>query len=127
VNDQKLWICIDKTIDSVRLYVINIIIGILQPQDFGKTYLILTEYLDKVNNSTIFQLFDKSIHILWPNVIHEDVLLFVLDAALYMKKVGRYIQALYPKAMHVVYMYTCLAYTLHNVCEEVQNFQKLIV
>jgi len=33
-----------------------------------------------------------------------------------MKKVGRCIQTLYPKALHV----TCLAHALHSVCEEVR-------
>jgi len=122
VNDQKIWVCIDETIDSVRRNVANIIIGILKPQDVGKTYLIHTKYLDSYH-STIFQLFDKSMRILWPNnVNHEDVLLFVSNAALYMKKAGRCIQTLYPKAWHM----TCLAHALHNVCEEVRA-QKLIV
>lgn len=106
-----------ETIDSVRRNVANVIIGILKPKDVGKTYLIHTGYLDKVNHSTIFQLFDKSMHILWPNnVNHEDILLFVSDAAPYMKKAGRCIQTLYPKALHV----TCLAHALYNVCEEVR-------
>jgi len=123
VNGQKIWVCIDETIDSVRRNVANVIIGILKPQDVGKTYVIHTEYLDKVNHSTIFQLFDKSMHILWPNnVNHEDILLFVSDAAPYMKKAGRCIQTLYPKALHV----TCLAHALHNVCEEVRaHFPKV--
>jgi hypothetical protein len=63
VNGQKIWVCIDETIDSVRRNVANVIIGNLKPQDVGKIYLIHTEYLDKVNHSTIFQLFDKSMHI----------------------------------------------------------------
>jgi hypothetical protein len=66
---------------------INIITNNNKPQDVGKTYLIHTEYLDKVNHSTIFQLLDKSMHILWPNnVNHEEILLFVSDPAPYMKK-----------------------------------------
>jgi len=39
-----------------------------------------------------------------------------------MKKAGRCIQTLYPKALHV----TCLAHALHNVCEEVRaHFPKV--
>ncbi|KAE9529788.1 hypothetical protein AGLY_011884 [Aphis glycines] len=123
VNGQKIWVCIDETIDSVRRNVANVIIGILKPQDVGKTYLIHTEYLEKVSHSTIFKLFDKSMHILWPNnVNHEDILLFVSDAAPYMKKAGRCIQTLYPKALHV----TCLTHALYNVCEEVRaHFPKV--
>lgn len=63
--------------------VANVIIVILHRQDFGKTYFIQTEYLDKVNHNTIFQLLDKCI--LWQNNInHVDVLLFVPHAILYM-------------------------------------------
>ena len=69
-----------------------------------------------MNHSTIFQLFDKAMHILWGNgVKHNDVLLFVSDAAPYMKEAGDCIKALYPKLIHM----TFLAHTLHNACEEV--------
>lgn len=103
---------------NCRRNVANVIIGILH---VGINYLIYTEYLDKVNcNCTIFQLFDKSMYILWPNYVnHGDALLFVSDAAPYMK--GR-IQALQPTTLHV----TFLAYALHNECEEVrEHFPKV--
>jgi hypothetical protein len=39
-----------------------------------------------------------------------------------MKKAGRCVQQLFPKALHV----TCLAHALHNVCEEVRiHFSKI--
>jgi len=65
--------------------------------------------------------------ILWPNnADHNEVLLFVSGAALYMKKSGEYILAFYPIALHVI----CLANTFHNVCEEVHanysNVNRLI-
>jgi len=89
---------IDATTDSVRRNVANVIMGTLQPQNPCNMFVIHTEYLDKVNHSTIFQLFDKAMHILWGNgVKHNDVVLFVSDAALYMKKSGDCIKALYPK------------------------------
>jgi len=80
----------DETTDIVQrnvyIYIYNVIMGILQPRDVGKTYLIRAEYLYNVNYKTIFQLFDKSMRILWPNnVNHEDVLLFVSYAVSYMK------------------------------------------
>ncbi|KAE9533432.1 hypothetical protein AGLY_009070 [Aphis glycines] len=114
---QKLWVSIDETTDSVRRNVANVIVGTLQPQNPSNMFVIHTEYLDKVNHSTIFQLFDKAMHILWGNCVkHNDVLLFVSDAAPYMKKAGDCIKALYPKLIHV----TCLTHALHNVCEEVR-------
>ncbi|KAL4143683.1 hypothetical protein QTP88_005988 [Uroleucon formosanum] len=116
ITDQKIWVSIDETTDSVRRNVANVIVGTLQPQNPSNIFVIHTEYLEKVNHSTIFQLFNKAMHILWGNgVKHNDVLLFVSDAAPYMKKAGDCIKALYPKLIHV----TCLAHALHNVCEEV--------
>lgn len=111
---------IDKTTDSVRRNVTNVIVGTLQPQNTGNVFVIHTEYLDKVNHSTICPtILNKAMHILWGNgVKHNDVMLFVSDAApyIYMKKAGDCIKALYSKLIHV----TCLAHALHNVCEEVR-------
>lgn len=72
-----------------------------------------------MNHCIIFQLFDKSMHILWPKYVnYKDILLFVSDAALYMKKVGPCIQTLHPKAFFV----PCLANALHNMCEEARAY-----
>jgi len=44
--------------------------------------------------------------LIWPNNIqHEQVLLFVTDAAPYMIKVANALEVLYPKMIHL----TCLA------------------
>ncbi|KAL4112208.1 hypothetical protein QTP88_016039 [Uroleucon formosanum] len=121
VGEHKIWVCIDETTDSGRRNVANIIVGILQPESSGNLYLLHTDYLDKVNSSTITQLFDKAMHILWPtNVKYDNILLFISDAALYMKKAGSSIQTLYPNIIHL----TCLAHTCHNVCEEVRAYYK---
>lgn len=66
VGEHKIWVCIDETTDSERRNVVNIIVGILQPESPGNLYLLHTDYLDKVNSSTITQLFDKAMHILLP-------------------------------------------------------------
>ncbi|KAL4104048.1 hypothetical protein QTP88_019361 [Uroleucon formosanum] len=121
VGEHKIWVCIDETTDSERRNVANIIVGILQPESCGNLYLLHTDYLDKVNSSTITQLFDKAMHILWPtNVKYDNILLFISDAAPYMKKAGSTIQTLYPNIIHL----TCLAHTCHNVCEEVRAYYK---
>jgi len=89
----------------------------------GKIFLLTTEVLEKANYSTITRLFDNAIFLLWPNGIrHNDVLLFLSDAAPYMKKAGDTIKVLYPKIIHV----TCLAHGLHRVAEEVcVNYPKV--
>ncbi|KAF0750997.1 CGG triplet repeat-binding protein 1, partial [Aphis craccivora] len=97
ITDQKIWVSIDETTDSVRRNVANVIVGTLQPKNPSNMFVIHTEYLDKV-------------------VKHNDVLLFVSDAPPYMKKAGDCIKSLYPKLIHV----TSLTHALHNVFEDVR-------
>ncbi|XP_036322420.1 uncharacterized protein LOC118736432 [Rhagoletis pomonella] len=83
-----------------------------------QTFLLTCEMIKKVNHTTICQLFDKSMTLLWPEgVRHDDVLLFVTDAAPYMVKAGKSINSFYPKMIHL----TCLAHALHRVAEEVRS------
>jgi len=75
------------------------------------------EELEKANHSTIFKSFDKSMNILWPDgVKHDDVLLFLSDAAPYMVKSANSIKTLYSKMIHT----TCLAHGLHREAEVVR-------
>jgi len=70
--------------------------GTLEENNYGKQFLLHVEELEKVNHSTIFKIFDKSMNILWPEgVRHGDVLLFLSDAASYMVKSGDAIKNLY--------------------------------
>jgi len=56
--------------------------------------------------------------ILWlEGVQHDNVLLFVSDAALYMVKAGKCINTLYSKCIHL----TCLAHAFHRVAEKVRD------
>ena len=55
--------------------------------------------------------------LLWPEGIrYNDILLFVTDAAPYIVKAGKAIQAFYPKMVHI----TCIAHGMHRVAEEVR-------
>jgi len=78
--------------------------------------------LEKANHSTISKLFDRSLFILWPEgILHDNVLLFVSDAAPYIKS-GKSLQVLYSKMVHI----TCLAHDLHRVAEQIRmNFPKI--
>jgi len=56
--------------------------------------------------------------LLWPDGIHhDDVLLFLSDAAPYIVKAGKTIGALYSKMVHVA----CLAHGVHSVAEEIRG------
>lgn len=74
----------------------------------------------------MFQIFDKAPYILWPNGIrHPGVLLFLSDAtAPYMVKAANYLQAFYPKMVHV----TCVTHGLHWVAEKIRDqFPKIVL
>ncbi|XP_022166130.1 uncharacterized protein LOC111041895 [Myzus persicae] len=118
IKGNKIWVSIDETTDVNGRYVANVVIGTLQTDQPGKVYLLNTEVLDKANYSTITKLFDKSMFLLWPDGIrHDDVFLFLSDAAPYMIKAGTTIKALYSKMVHV----TCLAHGMHRVAEVIRG------
>lgn len=123
VNNKNIWICIDETTDVEGRYVANVIIGTLEIDAPGKTFLFNSEVLDQTNHKTICKLFDETLFLLWPEGIKRDnVLLFVSDAAPYMVKAGKALSALYTKMIHI----TCLAHAVHRVCEEIRkNFPKI--
>ncbi|KAL4084278.1 hypothetical protein QTP88_028103 [Uroleucon formosanum] len=116
VIDKKIWVSIDQTTDSLGRFVANIIIGTLETDKPGQTFLLNSEVLPITNNSTIEKLFDDSMHILWPEgVRHNDVLLYLSDAAPYIVKSGNAIKIFYPKVIHV----TCIIHGLHHIAEKI--------
>ncbi|XP_022180013.1 uncharacterized protein LOC111040403 [Myzus persicae] len=118
VIDKKIWVSIDETTDSLGRFVANVIIFTLETDTPGQTFLLNSEVLPKVNNSTIAKLFDDSMHILWPEgVLHNDVLLYLSDAAPYMVKSGNAIKIFYPKVIHV----TCIVHGLHRIVEKIRG------
>lgn len=122
-ENKKLWVSIDETTDVEGRYIANVIIGTLEVENPGKIFLLHSEQLEKANHTTIAKLLDKSLHILWPQGIkHDNILLFLSDAAPYMIKAGRGIKIIYSKMEHV----SCLAHGLHRVAEEIRkNFPKV--
>lgn len=118
VFGKKIFVSIDETTDCEGRYVANVIIGILDKNTPGKLYLLNSEELDKANYFTISKVFDQSMFLLWPKGIrHDDVLLFVTDAAPYMIKAASSLKALYSKMVHV----TCLAHAHHRVAETIRG------
>jgi len=123
VSNNKIWVSIDETTDVEGRFVANVIIGVLRTDGPGEIFLLNTEELEKANHQTIFKLFDKSMNLLWPQGVHHDnVLLFLSDAAPYMVKSGKAIQALYSKMIHV----TCIVHGFHRVAEEVRSYFNIV-
>jgi len=123
ITGKKIWVSIDETTDSLGRYVANVVIGTLETDGPGQTFLLNSEVLTKANHSTISKLFDNSMHLLWPEEVrHDDVLLFLSDAAPYMVKSGKSIQVFYPKVIHV----TCIVHGLHLIAEKIRaNYCKV--
>uniref|UniRef100_A0A2S2QIM4 DUF659 domain-containing protein n=1 Tax=Sipha flava TaxID=143950 RepID=A0A2S2QIM4_9HEMI len=118
VENKKIWVTLDETTDAEGLYVANVVVGTLELNGPGKHFLINTEFLEKINHSTISKLFDRSLQTIWPNGIkHDHVLLLLSDAVPYIVKADRAIKVFYSKMEHV----TCLAYALHRVAEEIRK------
>ncbi|XP_055493525.1 uncharacterized protein LOC129698403 [Leucoraja erinacea] len=115
---NKIWISIDETIDAVGRYVANVVIGTLEAGQPSQEYLLTSEVLEKTNSSTIAQLFTSALTVLWPEGIkHENVLLFVTNAAPYMKSAACALKVLFPKMLHL----TCLAQGLHEIAEHIRS------
>jgi len=123
VKNKNVWVSIDETTDVEGRYVANVIIGTLEVNNPGKIFLLNSDVLEKANHSTISKLFDRSLFILWPEgILHDNVLLFVSDAAPYMVKSRKSLQVLYSKMVHI----TCLEHGLHRVAEQIRiNFPEI--
>ncbi|KAJ4430511.1 hypothetical protein ANN_19099 [Periplaneta americana] len=113
IKNKKIWISIDESPDPMGLFIANVIVGPLDPSEDEsmKPFLLTTECLEKVNNSTIAQLFTSSLQLLWPEEIqYGNVLLFISDAAPYMKKAGIALKVLFPNILHV----NCVTHGFHS-------------
>jgi len=106
---HKTWVSMDETTNVQGRYIANVIIGTLEVNKPEQVYLLNSEVLEKTNYSIITKVFDQSMFLLWPDDIrHDDVLLFLSDAAPYMVKAGKTVGALYSKMVHI----TCLAHSV---------------
>uniref|UniRef100_A0A2S2PYT5 Uncharacterized protein n=1 Tax=Sipha flava TaxID=143950 RepID=A0A2S2PYT5_9HEMI len=100
----------------------NVIVGKLS-ETFSKPFLLNCAQLEKCSLKTIVKLFNDSMSLLWPKgVKHENVLLFLTDAASYMVKFAVTINVFYTKMIHLI----CLAHGLHRIGETIRaKFSKV--
>lgn len=76
VQYKKNWVSIDEATDVEGRYVTNMIIGRLEIDNLGKTFLLNSAILEKVNHSMITKLFDISLFIFWSEGVKYDIILF---------------------------------------------------
>jgi len=85
VFNRKIWVSIDEITDVDGRYVANVIVGVLDSDEPGQVMLVNCEHLEKANSTTIAQLFERTMNLIWPQrVEHNNVLLLVSEAAPYM-------------------------------------------
>lgn len=117
ISNKKIWVSIDETTNAEGRFIANVIVGTLDENCADDIFLLNSNELEKANHSTVSNLFDGSMSILWPaGIQHDNVLLFLSDAAPYMVKAGEVLRSLYSKIIHV----TCVVHGLHRVAEEVR-------
>lgn len=118
IGNNQIWVSIDETCDVQGRCVANVIVGILKPDCVGHSFLLHSEELEKTNHNTICKVFNKAMTILWPgDIMYNNVLLFLSDAAPYMVKAGSVLKKLFTKMIHT----TCSADALHRIAEEVRG------
>ncbi|XP_003738015.1 uncharacterized protein LOC100901520 [Galendromus occidentalis] len=118
VGDSNIWVSMDETTDVKGQFVVNTIVGVLDSSKASTAFLLDSQVVEKTNHATIAQAFCSALSLLWPDKVnHERVLLFVSDAAKYMKKAAAGLQILFPKMIYV----TCLAHGVHRVCEQIRE------
>lgn len=117
IDDGPIWVSIDETTYVDGRFIANIIIGKLNDSK-SQPFLLNCEQLDKCNHQTVARFFNNSMSILWPDIVmHENVLLFVSDAAPYMIKAGKALHFFFPKMIHL----TCLAHAFHQITETIRS------
>lgn len=104
VGDNYFWISADETMDALGRRIVNVIIGVLQPDTPTKPYLIASKTLERVNANTMAEVIGASIdNIFEGDTKREKALLFVSDAAAYMIKAGKLLKDKFPDFTYYMY------------------------
>lgn len=117
VGDSNVCFIVDETTDALQRFVFNVLVMPLNGK-LIKPMLLKMYNLEKANNSTVMRSVIDACGVLWPGGIQYDkVISVVSDQAAYMVLAVTNLKALFPNLHHV----TCLAHSLHRVCESVRN------
>lgn len=135
LRDKKIFVSIDETTDKNHRSVAVIVIGTLEPDGIGKTFLFdLVEMSNGTSADEIKKIFENAIKEIWPEGKlnqhflatfftifcftgdHNDsVLYFTTDGAANMKLAAKKLSKTYLKMVHV----TCVAHALSLVAKVV--------
>ena len=99
IGGNYIWCSVDETTDSSSCFIVNVMIGKLDPNVPGKPHLILCKEIETTNNSTIACAVKDDLGILWPGE-NQDKFLFLTVCAAYMLMAGEVLQSFYPSMLH---------------------------
>ncbi|XP_049302139.1 uncharacterized protein LOC125775525 [Bactrocera dorsalis] len=119
VGDKNIWISIDETTDVEQRLIANFVFGIFDgtKESAEKSYLLNAGVVEAANANTMAAFLNDSLHILWPDGIQYNRVLFaVAYAAAYMLATMKAMKTLYPKMLHC----TCFAHGVHRIAEFVR-------
>lgn len=122
VNNEKIYLIVDESIDKLSRHVLNILVGVLNGKPC-KPMLFNVAIVEKCNNETVQQFINNSLNFLYDsNIKYENVKFLITDQAEYMKRAGSNLKLLYTSMRHV----TCLAHALHVTCAEIRDEFNLV-
>lgn len=109
ISNNRIWVIIGETTDIEGRFIASVIISTLKIERSGTIFLLHSEQLEKIYFTTVSKVADKSMTELWPEGKgHDHILLFLTDAAPYIKKDGKLFKVFCSKMMHVIYAVHCL-------------------
>lgn len=119
IGDDLIYFQVDETTDACGRYIANLLIGSLNSEKCGKSFLISTKVLEKTNNNTITRFIHEGLtNFFLPEALPvEKIILMLSDAAAYMCKAANNLQIFFPQLIHT----TCLAHGLNRLAEEIRN------
>lgn len=89
---KRIWVSLDETTDVERRMVATFVFGILDVEDErGKSYMLNTAELDKVNANAIAKFFTDSLLMLWPTGNYLFLSVFLLTLHIHTFTFGRLI------------------------------------
>lgn len=117
VKEKHIWLSIG--VAKINGYdIANVVIGTLEIDRPGKTFLLTSKILSEVTYQAICELFEDALLLLWPITLRRNqVLLFITEPVPYMIEAAYVLTSLHTKMIHV----TCLACGLRSIADELQH------
>lgn len=119
IGDNLIYLQVDESRIAERA-IVSVLVGKLDGKPSISHCLNIIEVEDgkSINNTTVTQIVNDSLHLLWPDEIYYDRFrLFSSDQARYMTKSGKTLKRMYPELLHI----TCICHALHRVCEKIRE------